>query len=535
MKPIAQNPLEEFVKVRSHPSNSDSQFRRSLRLLLLCETFTKTPCTRRDRAERQINSSRGPAVGFLSCKVQSCVQANSFWEMSQTSRQLSCSSVWPGVKKIKAGDPVSSISIAHTTEGSPVGFTHSRAGNGRLEESGNCARSCCSGCVNPPVRDMEARCCQTAAAPQEELLNADSRSFSACATISETARELCRAVSVSLGLTMESSDMSDVDAAIPLCGANDQISREYFYGVDAAALSCPEAQTQITYRCPGRNERPVHGQKPAVKMFKSSETPAHFHHLTSSRTSVNAQNFTPEAGDTDHLNAARAVSCPYAPDHLAQFREATDWSCRAAYNPQEGARDFEDAPESDSGGYQPEHSVKIKSEGSEGWGSFWGGGYAFNKRYNTQFWGSRQCMNAHESETICNPYEGSVVRPEQWYSGGMLRTPYPNSGEMKTQVGEWLDVVYNDTRFEAGREHMFPVEFFFPPQRTCLICSDEASGCHYGALTCGSCKVFFKRAAEGKQKYLCASKNDCTIDKLRRKNCPSCRLKKCFEAGMTLG
>lgn len=39
----------------------------------------------------------------------------------------------------------------------------------------------------------------------------------------------------------------------------------------------------------------------------------------------------------------------------------------------------------------------------------------------------------------------------------------------------------------------------------------------------------------GKQKYLCASRNDCTIDKLRRKNCPSCRLKRCFEAGMTLG
>lgn len=121
----------------------------------------------------------------------------------------------------------------------------------------------------------------------------------------------------------------------------------------------------------------------------------------------------------------------------------------------------------------------------------------------------------------------------------------------------------SDRRFEAGREHTFPMEFFFPPQRTCLICSDEASGCHYGALTCGSCKVFFKRAAEGesleagnlaaafgaqyiintsgfsfhagKQKYLCASKNDCTIDKLRRKNCPSCRLRKCFEAGMTLG
>lgn len=55
-----------------------------------------------------------------------------------------------------------------------------------------------------------------------------------------------------------------------------------------------------------------------------------------------------------------------------------------------------------------------------------------------------------------------------------------------------------DCRYEAGREHVFPMEFFFPPQRMCLICSDEASGCHYGALTCGSCKVFFKRAAEGK-------------------------------------
>ncbi|XP_051486251.1 androgen receptor isoform X2 [Apus apus] len=88
---------------------------------------------------------------------------------------------------------------------------------------------------------------------------------------------------------------------------------------------------------------------------------------------------------------------------------------------------------------------------------------------------------------------------------------------------------------ETGREHVLPIDYYFPPQKTCLICGDEASGCHYGALTCGSCKVFFKRAAEGKQKYLCASRNDCTIDKFRRKNCPSCRLRKCYEAGMTLG
>uniref|UniRef100_A0A8C5LQ12 Progesterone receptor n=1 Tax=Leptobrachium leishanense TaxID=445787 RepID=A0A8C5LQ12_9ANUR len=37
------------------------------------------------------------------------------------------------------------------------------------------------------------------------------------------------------------------------------------------------------------------------------------------------------------------------------------------------------------------------------------------------------------------------------------------------------------------------------PQKICLICADEASGCHYGVLTCGSCKVFFKRAIEGRK------------------------------------
>uniref|UniRef100_A0A3Q3JB68 Progesterone receptor n=1 Tax=Monopterus albus TaxID=43700 RepID=A0A3Q3JB68_MONAL len=52
----------------------------------------------------------------------------------------------------------------------------------------------------------------------------------------------------------------------------------------------------------------------------------------------------------------------------------------------------------------------------------------------------------------------------------------------------------------------------------CVICGDEASGCHYGVLTCGSCKVFFKRAVEGHHSYLCAGRNDCIVDKIRRKN-----------------
>ncbi|XP_027791672.2 androgen receptor isoform X1 [Marmota flaviventris] len=135
--------------------------------------------------------------------------------------------------------------------------------------------------------------------------------------------------------------------------------------------------------------------------------------------------------------------------------------------------------------------------------------------------------------------ESDFSAPDVWYPGGVVsRVPYPSPSCVKSEMGPWMESYsgpYGDMRMENARDHVLPIDYYFPPQKTCLICGDEASGCHYGALTCGSCKVFFKRAAEGKQKYLCASRNDCTIDKFRRKNCPSCRLRKCYEAGMTLG
>ncbi|XP_015284533.1 PREDICTED: progesterone receptor-like [Gekko japonicus] len=95
----------------------------------------------------------------------------------------------------------------------------------------------------------------------------------------------------------------------------------------------------------------------------------------------------------------------------------------------------------------------------------------------------------------------------------------------------YLSYIRSDA--EAGQSPQYTFESL--PQKICLICGDEASGCHYGVLTCGSCKVFFKRAMEGQHNYLCAGRNDCIVDKIRRKNCPACRLRKCCQAGMVLG
>uniref|UniRef100_A0A3Q3BKS7 Androgen receptor n=1 Tax=Haplochromis burtoni TaxID=8153 RepID=A0A3Q3BKS7_HAPBU len=100
---------------------------------------------------------------------------------------------------------------------------------------------------------------------------------------------------------------------------------------------------------------------------------------------------------------------------------------------------------------------------------------------------------------------------------------------IKSEPSVWM----NCTDRSLRHEDFFP-GVYLSERRVCQVCGDDASGCHYGAVTCGSCKVFFKRAAAGKQNHLCASRNDCTIDKLRRKNCASCRLKRCFMSGMSL-
>ncbi|XP_062250248.1 androgen receptor-like isoform X2 [Platichthys flesus] len=135
----------------------------------------------------------------------------------------------------------------------------------------------------------------------------------------------------------------------------------------------------------------------------------------------------------------------------------------------------------------------------------------------------QQCGRGGMRGAMAQGY-GQVERYHSAMAQGQATFP-----TIKTEPSVWVDC--SDRTFR--HDNLFP-GVYLSDRRVCQVCSDDASGCHYGAVTCGSCKVFFKRAAAGKQNHLCASRNDCTIDKLRRKNCASCRLKRCFMSGMSL-
>lgn len=68
----------------------------------------------------------------------------------------------------------------------------------------------------------------------------------------------------------------------------------------------------------------------------------------------------------------------------------------------------------------------------------------------------------------------------------------------------------------------------------CQVCSDRASGFHYGVFACEGCKGFFRRSIQQKIQYRpCTKSQQCTIARNNRNRCQYCRLKKCIAVGMS--
>ncbi|KAL1494766.1 hypothetical protein ABEB36_010312 [Hypothenemus hampei] len=68
--------------------------------------------------------------------------------------------------------------------------------------------------------------------------------------------------------------------------------------------------------------------------------------------------------------------------------------------------------------------------------------------------------------------------------------------------------------------------------KVCGVCGDKALGYNFNAVTCESCKAFFRRNALINKEFRCPFTNDCKITTITRRFCQKCRLDKCFAIGM---
>eukprot|EP00064_Thunnus_orientalis_P004908 superscaffoldBa00000464_g4921 len=77
-----------------------------------------------------------------------------------------------------------------------------------------------------------------------------------------------------------------------------------------------------------------------------------------------------------------------------------------------------------------------------------------------------------------------------------------------------------------------PEENLSPLSLECRVCSDKASGFHYGVHACEGCKGFFRRTIRLKLEYDKCERN-CKIQKKNRNKCQYCRFHKCLSVGMS--
>ncbi|XP_067935972.1 nuclear receptor ROR-beta-like [Watersipora subatra] len=67
----------------------------------------------------------------------------------------------------------------------------------------------------------------------------------------------------------------------------------------------------------------------------------------------------------------------------------------------------------------------------------------------------------------------------------------------------------------------------------CAVCNDDASGFHYGVDSCEGCKGFFRRCITQGINFCCSNGEKCQVTPFTRNSCQYCRLKKCFQVGMS--
>jgi len=108
-----------------------------------------------------------------------------------------------------------------------------------------------------------------------------------------------------------------------------------------------------------------------------------------------------------------------------------------------------------------------------------------------------------------NPSRGMVAREESWDHGQFKARSSPEKPHAQAKL--------------------------LSPTEKCKICHEQAAKhVHYGAMTCFSCRAFFRRSIQNKTAatYVCRRNKECEINLKTRKNCQFCRYQKCIAVGM---
>ncbi|XP_064083493.1 uncharacterized protein LOC135199411 isoform X2 [Macrobrachium nipponense] len=130
-------------------------------------------------------------------------------------------------------------------------------------------------------------------------------------------------------------------------------------------------------------------------------------------------------------------------------------------------------------------------------------------------------MEAWSHPHGCNRYvseEGAYWLPSGWQvaSAGMME-------ESMESPEEPVNSPQDGASTSGGKR---------PDSKKCGVCGDRALGYNFNAITCESCKAFFRRNALKNKEFRCPFQDSCKVDQVTRRFCQKCRLRKCFEIGM---
>uniref|UniRef100_A0A0K0EHM0 Nuclear receptor n=1 Tax=Strongyloides stercoralis TaxID=6248 RepID=A0A0K0EHM0_STRER len=132
--------------------------------------------------------------------------------------------------------------------------------------------------------------------------------------------------------------------------------------------------------------------------------------------------------------------------------------------------------------------------------------------------GNQQQLNNYSTTTVRDEF------PQNFFSNAFanLITP-PDLSESTTSSSN-----DNSTTSSSPDSTLAKTTFL------CQVCSDKASGFHYGVFACEGCKGFFRRSIQQKIQYRpCSKSQQCAIVRNNRNRCQYCRLQKCIAVGMS--